>query len=60
MFVFPWTHPELKNIISCAVSNLILENFYSDFRDRCNKKNVKTVWESVVLAYLLEFIYCGR
>jgi hypothetical protein len=44
--------PELKNIINCAVSNSIPKNLngigsmkkcYSDFRDWCNKKKVKTV-----------------
>jgi hypothetical protein len=57
----PCTPPELKNIINCAVPILCLKNLnvsmkkcYSDFRDWCNKKNVKTVWENVVLVYLLE------
>jgi hypothetical protein len=43
------TPPELKNIINCALSNLIpekskrqCEKCYSDFTDWCNKKNVKS------------------
>jgi hypothetical protein len=42
------TPPELKNIVNCAVSNLIAEKSkrqhekcYSNFRDWSNKKNVK-------------------
>jgi hypothetical protein len=57
----PSTSPEFKNIAGCAVSNLILENYkrqygkcYNDFKERCNKNNVKTVSENVVLAYLME------
>jgi hypothetical protein len=57
----PSTSPELKNIADCAVSNLILKNYkrqygkcYNDFKERCNKNNVKTVSENVVLAYLME------
>jgi hypothetical protein len=45
----------------CAVSNLIPEKSkrqydmcYNDFKERCNKNNVKTVSENVVLAYLME------
>jgi hypothetical protein len=45
----------------CAVSNLIAEKSkrqsdkcYNDFKERCNKNNVKTVSENVVLAYLME------
>jgi hypothetical protein len=34
--------------------NVSIKKCYSDFRDWCNKKNVKTVWENVVLVYLLE------
>ncbi|CAH1366313.1 unnamed protein product, partial [Tenebrio molitor] len=52
---------ELKNIADCAVSNLIPEKSkrrydkcYNDFKERCNKNNVKTVSENVVLAYLME------
>jgi hypothetical protein len=47
----------------CAVSNLIPEKSkrqydkcYNDFKERCNKNNVKTVLENVVLAYLMEKI----
>jgi hypothetical protein len=43
------------------VSNLIPEKSkrqydkcYNDFKERCNKNNVKTVSENVVLAYLME------
>jgi hypothetical protein len=64
IYVFaPSTSPELKNIADCAVSNLILEKSkrhrqydkcYNDFKERCNKNNVKTVSEIVVLAYLME------
>jgi hypothetical protein len=57
----PSTSPELKNIADCAVSNLIPEKSkrqydkcYNDFKERCNKNNVKTVSENVVLAYLME------
>jgi hypothetical protein len=57
----PSTSPELKNIADCAVSNLIPEKAkrqydkcYNDFKERCNKNNVKTVSENVVLAYLME------
>jgi hypothetical protein len=57
----PFTSPELKNIADCAVSNLIPEKSkrqydkcYNDFKERCNKNNVKTVSENVVLAYLME------
>jgi hypothetical protein len=60
----PSTSPELKNIADCAVSNLIPEKSkrqydkcYNDFKERCNKNNVKTVSEIVVLvvlAYLME------
>jgi hypothetical protein len=57
----PSTSPELKNIADCAVSNLIQEKSkrqydkcYNDFKERCNKNNVKTVSENVVLAYLME------
>jgi hypothetical protein len=53
--------PKLKNIADCAVSNLIPEKSkrqydkcYNDFKERCNKNNVKTVSENVVLAYLME------
>jgi hypothetical protein len=56
-----FTSPELKNIADCAVSNLIPEKSkrrhdkcYNDFKERCNKNNVKTVSENVVLAYLME------
>jgi hypothetical protein len=45
----------------CAVSNLIPEKSkrqydkcYNDFKEQCNKNNVKTVSENVVLAYLME------
>jgi hypothetical protein len=45
----------------CAGSNLIPEKSkrqydkcYNDFKERCNKNNVKTVSENVVLAYLME------
>jgi hypothetical protein len=55
------TSPELKNIADCAVSNLIPEKSqrqydkcYNDFKEWCNKNNVKTVSEKVVLAYLME------
>jgi hypothetical protein len=51
----PSTSPELKNIADCAVSNLIPEKSkrqydkcYNDFKERCNKNNVKTVSENVV------------
>jgi hypothetical protein len=57
----PSTSPELKNIADCSVSNLIPEKSkrqydkcYNDFKERCNKNNVKTVSENVVLAYLME------
>jgi hypothetical protein len=57
----PSTSPELKNIADCAVSNLIPEKSkrqydkcYNDFKERCNKNNVKTVSKNVVLAYLME------
>jgi hypothetical protein len=57
----PSNSPELKNIADCAVSNLIPEKSkrqydkcYNDFKERCNKSNVKTVSENVVLAYLME------
>jgi hypothetical protein len=57
----PSTSPELKNIADYAVSNLIPEKSkrqydkcYNDFKERCNKNNVKTVSENVVLAYLME------
>jgi hypothetical protein len=61
-YVFvPSTSPELKNIVDCAVSNLIPEKSkrqydkcYNDFKERCDKNNVKTVSENVVLAYLME------
>jgi hypothetical protein len=50
----PSTSPELKNIADCAVSNLIPEKSkqqydkcYNDFKERCNKNNVKTVSENV-------------
>jgi hypothetical protein len=45
----PSTSPELKNIADCAVSNLIPEK-----SKRCNKNNVQTVLENVVLGYLME------
>jgi hypothetical protein len=48
-------------IADCAVSNLIPEKSkrqydkcYNDFKERCNKNNVKTVSENVVLTYLME------
>jgi hypothetical protein len=55
-YVFvPSTSPD------CAVSNLIPEKSkrqydkcYNDFKEGCNKNNVKTVSENVVLAYLME------
>jgi hypothetical protein len=57
----PSTPPELKNIADCAVSNLIPEKSkrqydkcYNDFKEWCDKNNVKTVSENVVLAYLME------
>ncbi|CAH1371697.1 unnamed protein product, partial [Tenebrio molitor] len=57
----PCTSPELKNIADCAVSNLIPEKSerqydkcYNDFKERCNKNNVKTVSENVVLAQKLK------
>jgi hypothetical protein len=57
----PSTSPELKNIADCAMSNLIPEKSkrqynkcYNDFKERCNKNNVKTMSENVVLAYLME------
>jgi hypothetical protein len=57
----PSTSPELKNIADCAVTNLIPEKSkrqydrcYNDFKERCNKNNVKTVSENVVLTYLME------
>jgi hypothetical protein len=61
-YVFvPSTSPELKNIANCAVSNLIpvkskrqYDKCSNDFKERCNKNNVKTVSENVVLAYLME------
>jgi hypothetical protein len=60
-YVFvPSTSPELKNIAHCAVCNLIPEKSkrqydkcYNDFKERCNKNNVKMVSENVVLAYLM-------
>jgi hypothetical protein len=61
------TSPELKNIADCAVSNLIPEKFkrqydkwYNDFKEWCNKNNVKTVSENVVLAYLMEKSKCEK
>jgi hypothetical protein len=67
-YVFvPSTSPELKNIADCAVSNLIPEKFkrqynkcYNDFKEWCNKNNVKTVSENVVLAYLMEKSKCEK
>jgi hypothetical protein len=57
----PSTSPELKNIADCAVSNLTPEKSkrqydkcYNDFKEWCNKNNVKTVSKNVVLAYLME------
>jgi hypothetical protein len=55
----PSTSPELKNIADCAVSNLIPEKSKRQydkcyFKEPCNKNNVKTVSENVVLAYLME------
>jgi hypothetical protein len=51
----------------CAVSNLIPEKSkrqydkcYNDFKERCNKNNVKTVSENVVLAYLMEKSNCEK
>jgi hypothetical protein len=59
--LLPSTSPELKNIADCAVSNLVPEKSkrqydkcYNDFKEWCNKNNVKTVSENVVLAYLME------
>jgi hypothetical protein len=61
VFFVPSTSPKLKNIADCAVSNLIPEKSqrqydkcYNDFKEWCNKNNVKTVSENVVLAYLME------
>jgi hypothetical protein len=63
----PSTSPELKNIADCALSNLIPEKFkwqynkcYNDFKEWCNKNNVKTVSENVVLAYLMEKSKCEK
>jgi hypothetical protein len=60
----PSTRPELKNIADCAVSNLIPEKSkrqydkcYNVSQDWCNKKNVKTVSDNVILAYLFIGIY---
>jgi hypothetical protein len=61
-YVFvPSTSTELKNITDCAVSNLIPEKSkrqydkcYNVLKERCNKNNVKTVSENVVLVYLME------
>jgi hypothetical protein len=66
-YVFvPSTSAELKNIADCAVSNLIPEKFkrqynkcYNDFKEWCNKNNVKTVSENV-LAYLMEKSKCEK
>jgi hypothetical protein len=33
------------------------EKYYSDFRDWCNKKNVKTVSKNIVFSYLGTGIY---
>jgi hypothetical protein len=49
-------------LVSCTLPELKIpekskrqyEKCYSDFRDWCNKKNVETVSENVVLTYLLE------
>jgi hypothetical protein len=63
----PSTSPELKNIADCTVSNLIPEKFkrqyikcYNDFKEWCNKNNVKTVSENVVLTYLMEKSKCEK
>jgi hypothetical protein len=60
--LIPGIPPELQNIINCAVSNDLIpekskrqyEKCYSNFREWCNNKNVTTVSENNVLAYLLE------
>lgn len=55
------TPPELKDAADSAIADLIptkskrqYEKSYSEFNDWCRKKNVKTVSENILLAYLLE------
>ncbi|KAJ8983236.1 hypothetical protein NQ317_005325 [Molorchus minor] len=55
------TPPELKSIVSSALSDLIpkkskrqYEKCYSEFKDWCDKQNVKTISENILLAYLIQ------
>ncbi|KAJ8981101.1 hypothetical protein NQ317_005419, partial [Molorchus minor] len=53
--------PELKSIVNSALSDLIpkkskrqYEKCYSEFKDWCDKQNVKTMSENILLAYLMQ------
>ncbi|KAJ8972327.1 hypothetical protein NQ317_008584 [Molorchus minor] len=55
------TPPELKSIVNSALSDLIskkpkrqYEKCYSEFKDWCDKQNVKTMSENILLAYLMQ------
>jgi hypothetical protein len=45
----------------CSVQfNTRKDKWYNDFKEWCNKNNVKTVSENVVLAYLMEKSKCEK
>ncbi|KAJ8976436.1 hypothetical protein NQ317_008470 [Molorchus minor] len=53
--------PELKSIVNSALSDVIpkkckrqYEKCYSEFKDWCDKQNVKTMSENILLAYLMQ------
>ncbi|KAJ8969132.1 hypothetical protein NQ317_003256 [Molorchus minor] len=56
------TPPELKSIVNSALSDLIpkkskrqYEKCYSEFKDWCDKQNVKTILsENILKAYLMQ------
>lgn len=57
----PSTPPELKSVVNSAFSVLIpekskrqYEKCYGEFKDWCDKQNVKTMSENILLAYLMQ------
>ncbi|KAJ8981988.1 hypothetical protein NQ317_013640 [Molorchus minor] len=55
------TPPELKSIVNSALSDFIpkkskrqYEKCYSEFKDWCDKQNVKTMSKNNLLAYLMQ------
>ncbi|CAH1366169.1 unnamed protein product [Tenebrio molitor] len=49
--------PSFRVLLWSEKSKGQYEKYYSDFRDWCNKKNVKTVSKNIVFSYLGTGIY---